>query len=312
VPGKQLLIQQVNEERTWHRSTARLMGSPSEILIDGPVELIPLGFSRLRQLEQAWSRFLPDSELNRLQERRGSWVQCSDDLVAALQRGRQMHTETHGLFDPTIRTSLEQHGYDRTFAEIVERATTSSDRIVAMPAPGLDGVEISDNWVRLADGVSIDLGGIGKGLAADIVADELIAAGANSAYVCLGGDIRAAGEPVDENGWRVPLLHPLSGEPIDHHALYSGALVMSTVAIRRWTLGGVEHHHIIDPRSGRPADTDLIAVAVADHSAARGEALAKAAIIAGRAVGAALLRAADVKAWMVTDEGVHVVQEPDQ
>ena len=157
--------------------------------------------------------------------------------------------------------------------------------------------------------MSIDLGGIGKGLAADFVADELIANGANSAYVSLGGDIQAAGEPVDKNGWQVPLLHPVTGDSIAHHALYSGALVMSTVAIRRWTRDGHHHHHIVDPRSGRSADTDLVAVAVADRSAARGEALAKAAIIAGETAGAALLRAADVKAWMITADHVHVLQE---
>jgi thiamine biosynthesis lipoprotein len=288
------------------------MGSPSEILIDGPAELIALGFSRLRQLEQTWSRFLPDSELNRLQERRGQWLECSDDLVAALQWCLRMHTETRGLFDPSIRTNLEQLGYDRTFAEIVEQSSQPNDGLLADRSPGLNGLEISNNRVRLAPGLSIDLGGIGKGLAADIVADELIVAGANSAYVSLGGDIQAAGEPVDEHGWQVPLLHPITGATIDHHALYAGALVMSTVAIRRWTRGGVDHHHIIDPRSGRPADTDLVAVAVADQSAARGEALAKAAIIAGADEGAALLLSADVKAWMISADHVHVVQESDQ
>lgn len=215
-----------------------------------------------------------------------------------------MHAETRGLFDPSIRTSLERHGYDRTFAEIVE-FTGPSATVEVGPTPGLDGLEISGNWVRLADNLSIDLGGIGKGLAADIVA------GANSAYVSLGGDIHAAGEPVDGNGWLVPLLHPTTGEPIDHHPLYSGALVMSTVTIRRWTRGDTEHLHIIDPRSGRPADTDLLVVAVADQTAARGEALAKAAIIAGSSEGASLLRGANVKAWMISLDRVHVVQEPE-
>jgi thiamine biosynthesis lipoprotein len=307
-----MLTTTVAVERTWNRSTARVMGSPSEILVDGSIELIPFGFARLRQLEQTWSRFIPDSELNRLQARRGDWLECSDDLVVALQHCRQMFAETHGLFDPSIRTSLEQLGYDRTFAEIVEETSRSGTVVSAAPAPGLDGLEISGNWVRLDQGLSIDLGGIGKGLAADIVADELIAAGANSAYVSLGGDIHAAGEPVDENGWQVPLLHPATGEPIDHHALYSGALVMSTVMIRRWKRGDTEHHHIIDPRSGRPTDTDLLAVAVADHTAARGEALAKATIIAGSSEGTALLRSANVKAWLITDDRVHVVQELDQ
>jgi thiamine biosynthesis lipoprotein len=286
-----------------------LMGSPSEILVDGSANLIPLGFSRLRQLEQTWSRFLPDSELNRLQEWRGGWLECSDDLVAALQWCLRMHSETHGLFDPSIRTSLERLGYDRTFAEIVEQSNRDDSQSTPDPAPGLDGLDISGKWVRLAPGLSIDLGGIGKGLAADLVADELIANGAISAYVSLGGDIHTAGEPVDENGWQVPLLHPVTGEPVAHHSLYSGALVMSTVVIRRWTRGGTQHHHIVDPRSGRSADTDLLAVAVADQSAARGEALAKAAIIAGESAGAALLRAADVKAWLISADHVHVVQE---
>ncbi|MGZ4790334.1 MAG: FAD:protein FMN transferase [Ilumatobacteraceae bacterium] len=287
------------------------MGSPGEILIDGPAELIRLGFSRLRQLEQTWSRFLPDSELNRLQAWR-CWLECSDELVAALQWCIRMNAETHGLFDPSIRTNLELLGYDRTFLEIVERSVRVADAPELTPTSGLDGLEINNNWARLAPGLSIDLGGIGKGLAADIVADELIAAGAHSAYVSLGGDIHAAGEPVDENGWKVPLLHPITGAPVDHHALFSGALVMSTVAFRRWKRGDIELHHIIDPRTGSSADTDLIAVAVADQSAARGEALAKAAIIAGSTEGAALLRSADVKAWMISADGVQVVHEHDQ
>ncbi len=180
-----------------------------------------------------------------------------------------MNIETCGLFDPSIRSSLEQLGYDRTFAEIVEQVIRPSETPAVAAAPGLAGLEITDNWVRVRPDLSIDLGGIGKGLAADLVADELIAAGANSAYVTLGGDIHAAGEPVDEDGWLVPLLHPTTGATIAHHALFSGALVMSTVAIRRWTRGHEVHHHIMDPRTGRPANTDLVAVAVADHSAAR-------------------------------------------
>jgi thiamine biosynthesis lipoprotein len=201
--------------------------------------------------------------------------------------------------------SLERLGYDRTFAEIIDHLPTTTP---STTAPGLTGLKISGNTVCMPPALSIDLGGIGKGLAADMVADELITAGANSAYVSLGGDIHAAGEPVDADGWQVPLLHPISGAVVDHYALFSGAVVMSTVAIRRWTRGGIEHHHIIDPRTGRSSGTDLIAVAVADQSAARGEALAKAAIIVGCVDGSALLRAADVKAWLITCDRVEIVQ----
>lgn len=302
-----MLTGELSSERTWHRSAARVMGSPSEILVDGPADLIPHGFARLRELEHSWSRFIPDSELNRLQAWRG-WLECSDDLVAALQWCLRMHAETNGLFDPSIRGSLEQLGYDRTFREV---EASNESAASAGPAPGLEGLELSGKRARIAPGLSIDLGGIGKGLAADIVADELIAAGANSAYVSLGGDIHASGEPVDESGWSVPLLHPLTREPVAHHTLYSGALVMSTTAFRRWRRGDVEHHHIIDPRTGRSADSDLLAVAVADHSAARGEAFAKSAIVVGCTEGMALLRSAGVKAWLISADGVQTIPGSD-
>ena len=299
-------------ERRWHRSSTRIMGSIGEVLVDGPADLVRLGFSRLRQLERTWSRFLPDSELNRLQACRGDWLECSDDLVTALEWCIRMHAETGGLFDPSIRSNLERLGYDRTFADVVEQTCRCEASPPASRSDGLRGLEVSGNWARVDAGLSIDLGGIGKGLAADMVADELIAAGAASAYLSVGGDIHAAGEPVDAEGWRVPLLHPTTGATVDHHALYSGALVMSTIALRRWKRGDVEHHHIIDPRTGASADTDLIAVAVADQTAARGEALAKAAIIAGATGGAALLRRADVTAWLISTEDVRRVQESDQ
>jgi thiamine biosynthesis lipoprotein len=212
------------------------------------------------------------------------------------------------LFDPSIRTSLEQLGYDRTFTAIADDSITAPDTV---PAPGLSGLEVSGSMARIADGWSIDLGGIGKGLAADVVADELIAAGANSAYISLGGDIRASGEPVDADGWNVPLIHPLTEQPFAHHTLFAGALVMSTTALRRWRRGGVDLHHLIDPRTGRPAETDLLAVAVADQTAARGEALAKSAIVAGRSVGSALLRSAGVKAWLLSADGVEIIEGAD-
>ena len=128
----------------------------------------------------------------------------------------------------------------------------------------------------------------------------------------LGGDIHAAGEP-PEGGWPVPLLHPITGARFATHTLHDGGLVMSTTALRRWRCAdGVDAHHLIDPRTGAPSTSDVIAVAVASRSAARGEALAKAALIAGRADSTALLQRAGVTAWIVTaDEITHVAETGD-
>jgi FAD:protein FMN transferase len=301
-------------ERTWLRTSCRLMGCTVELMIDGPPSLVPLAIARLRALERVWTRFSPASELNRLLERPGEWVSVSPELFSALRWCHRLQRETGGLFDPTIRTALEAWGYDRTFLEIdrstlrppaaaagLATARTAADHRVPYE---LDALE---RRVRVAAGTSIDLGGIGKGLGADMVAAEMITAGARGVYASLGGDIHVAGEAPPE-GWDVPLLHPVTGAPFAHHPLDNGGLVMSTVAIRKWNCGEVAAHHIIDPRTGAPAQTDVIAVAVATRSSARAEALAKAALVAGSSAGRALLERAEVKAWIVLDDEVETVE----
>ena len=295
-----MLTLSVADERTWFRASAPLMGTTAELVVDGNADDIASGFRRLRALEQAWSRFDPTSELNRLHDRPGEWVDVSDDLRCALVWAQRMHVETDGLFDPSVRRALELMGYDRTFRSVLDVAAPVS----AAPAPGLGALEIdrARSRVRLDPGIRLDLGGIGKGLAADLVARELVAGGVRSVCVSLGGDIHASGEPPEPQGWPVPLLHPVTRAPLGIHPLEGGGLAMSTVALRRWRRGGQELHHIVDPRTGTSCRTDLVAVAVAAPSTARAEALAKVALILGAEAGAALLQRCSVHGWLITGE----------
>ena len=305
-----MLTLSITDQRTWFRASASLMGTNAELLVDGNAVDIAIGFRRLRALERTWSRFDPTSELNRMHERPGQWVAVSDDLRRAMVWAQRMHIETNGLFDPTVRGALELMGYDRTFRSILD-ADALAD---AAPAPGLDTVEIDStrSRVRLAAGVRVDLGGIGKGLAADIVARELVAGGARSVCVSLGGDIHACGQPPDPEGWPVPLLHPVTGAPLGIHPLAGGGLAMSTVALRRWRRGAQELHHIVDPRTGTSCRTDLVAVAVAAQSTARAEALAKATVILGADAGVALLRRCAVRGWLMTGDDTIIAVDGDQ
>ena len=304
-----MLTLSLARERTWHRTSFRVMGSLAELVLDAPASMVPIAVRRLRGLEQSWSRFDPSSELERLHAHAGEWMPISADLAVALRWAQRMFAETDGLFDPTVRGPLEAWGYDRTFREI-DAADRVPPELAPTAASAADevGVELDRDGrrARIAPGARIDLGGIGKGLAADRVAHELVRDGAVAAYVCLGGDIHAAGEP-PAGGWPVPLLHPSTGAPFATHVLHEGALVMSTTALRRWRCGDVDVHHLIDPRTGAPATTDVVAVAVACRSAARGEALAKAALIAGHGEGVALLRRADVVGWIVGERAVTTV-----
>ena len=297
------------DSRTWHRTSAVVMGCTAELMFDGPSSLAPVAFDRLREFERSWSRFRPDSELNRLHERPGQWVHVSHELFTALHWCTRLHGETEGRFDPSIRTALEAWGYDRTFREIDQSASSPTH---TPPSPGLAGLELrrDDEAVRLAPGLRLDLGGVGKGLAADMLAGELVLMGASGAFVSMGGDISVAGD-TPEGGWSVPLEHPDTDIPFDTHHLSDGGLVMSTTQMRRWQRSdGRTAHHLIDPSTGCPANTDVIAVAVASMSAARGEALAKAAIVAGRDAAIEMLDGFGVQGWVLTSNEVFRVGLP--
>ena len=154
----------------------------------------------------------------------------------------------------------------------------------------------------------MDLGGIGKGLAADIVAHEAVMFGARAACVGLGGDVAVAGEPPRRGGWEIPVTHPTTGAELDRHLLTAGGMAMSTTLLRAWRQGPKQQHHLIDPSRGSPAQTGIDTVAVVARSTARAEVLAKSALIAGDVWGRQLLRDAGVKAWIVRGTEVERIE----
>ena len=301
----------LTRERVWHRTEIRVMGTSAELVVDGAPSLVAEGVRRLHELESRWSRFIPDSELAALHTNAGRWTPVSPDLALALRWSRRLVAETGGWFDPTLRTELERWGYDRTFRELRAADLPVPPSVSRRRLARLDAVELSEDGsrARLTPGVRLDLGGLGKGLAADVVAAELVTAGATAAYVSVGGDLVSAGEAPDD-GWDVPLLDPRDGQPFARHTLATGGMAMSTTALRRWTIGGVEAHHLLDPETGAPSASPVVAVAVAGASAARAEALAKAALVAGPDAGLDLLSSAGVDAWMLVDDDVVQIVGP--
>jgi len=271
------------------------MGSTATVIVgDAEPELVDWAMRELERLEQSWSRFRPDSDLSLLNGSQNEWVAVPPLLVLALERAAQLWDATQGAFDPTILPALEAVGYDRSFD-----AMTKDDP--APPArgavPGFDHVDLdaAAHRARLR-GVRLDLGGIGKGLAADLIAEGLVDRGARSALVSLGGDMRVAGD-APEGGWMIPVERP-DGSTWFTHPLACGALVQSTCSLRAWTRGGHRVHHIIDPRTTAPALTDVDTAVVAGAEAWWAEGFAKAAIILGRVRGLALLAAHDLRGWM--------------
>ncbi|MEI7992699.1 MAG: FAD:protein FMN transferase, partial [Actinomycetota bacterium] len=232
------------------------MGSTVEIvLFDAPPGSAAWVRSRLSALERAWSRFDPQSELVALNRRAGGApVPASDLLRNAVDASLQLWRATDGWFDPTTLRALEWAGYDRSFTEVRSRSGSAARAGIppATPTP-LGGIVDDDRGtITVPVGVSLDLGGVGKGLAADLLAAELMDRGSSGVLVSVGGDIAVAGTGPD-GGWHIPVV-----DPTDEHRvrwvvpIESGAIVQSNRLVRQWRAGGERCHHLIDPSTSRP------------------------------------------------------------
>ena len=287
----------LTDEPHWREHRFWAMGSPAHLIAGGaPSTLVEWAVDEMERLEQRWSRFRPDSELSRLTAQAGAWVVVSPELFGALARARLLWERTLGAFDPTVLEALVALGYDRTFSAVEQ------DGRGAFPAPsavpGFGAVELDDagSGVRIPLGTTLDLGGLGKGLAADLVAEGLVERGAVAALVGLGGDIRTAGA-VPEGGWRIPVLDPFDASSVlREEVLGAEAVVTSTSLMRRWRRGGRTVHHILDPISGLPAETDVVAVVARGAEAWWAEGLAKAAMVVGEEGSSSLLNGTGVSA----------------
>ncbi len=290
----------------WSRRVARAMGSRAEILAgDAPDGVIDWAIEELERLEQCWTRFRDDSELARVNASTGAWTDVSASMLLALTCAADLHWATDGRFDPTILDALERSGYDRTFDSVAPDSAFPIGR-PAQAAPGFAPVDIDEDRsrVRLPRGSRIDLGGVGKGLAADLVARGLVDRGARTVLVGMGGDLRARGEAPEAGHWDIPVLDPFDETRTRFHfPLVDGAIVSSTTRIRSWTRAGERYHHLVDPATGDPTRTGVAAVVAAAPDAWWAEGIAKSIVVAGVEAGRALAERAHVQSWIFLDDG---------
>lgn len=255
------------------------MGSEARVVVTGDAALADFARRRVADLEQRWSRFLPASEVSRLNRGRGTAVRVSPDTFDLVRRAVAGWRATGGRFDPTVLGDVVRAGYDRPFAAVVVRPGAG----VSLLHRDCGGIvlDASTSSVTLPAGVGFDPGGLGKGLAADIVVAELLAAGAEGASVSLGGDLRAEGTGPNDGCWLVAVEHPGSGR-VATLALAAGAVATSTIRLRAWTVAGERRHHLIDTATGGPSTGDVVAVSAIARQGVDAEVAAKAALLAGR------------------------------
>jgi len=248
-----------------------------------------------QQVEATLTRFDPESALCQLNGLPGRWVVVPGLLYRAAKSALAAAERTGGAFDPTVLPALEAAGYGRSF----ELGPTP----VAPPVPAGRWREVRlDERLRavwLPEGVRLDLGGIGKGLAVDGALAQF-GARDDRLLVNAGGDLALrtvpGGPPV-----RVEVEDPCNPErTLAAFSLARGAVATSSTLGRRW---GAGLHHIIDPAGGRPADAGLVSATVVAAGAAYAEVLAKACIVLGAERGLTLLDAAGGQGVLVREDG---------
>ncbi len=279
------------------------MGTSVHVVVHGDPDLADLAQQEIERLEQLWSRFLPASEISQLNDAAGSWVSVSPETVELVERAVLAHAVTGGRYDPTVLGDVIRAGYDRSFDELslVRRAEAPASPL----HHGVEGIDIdaTGGRVRLPVGVGFDPGGIGKGLAADLVAMLLDGEGVAGVLINIGGDLRAVGCAPDGNDWTIDLDPAASGTPHATAVLDHGAIATSTVLRRRWEIDGTEHHHLIDPATGEPADSGVVAVSVLAGHGWQAEVLAKAALVAGLEDGLRLITSVGAEGLVIDAHG---------
>ncbi|HYM16660.1 MAG TPA: FAD:protein FMN transferase [Dehalococcoidia bacterium] len=255
----------------------------------------------LHAFERRFSRFLPESELSRLNAAAGAPFRASPPLLRLVRLARDFARESGGLFDPAILRQLEAAGYDRSFEQIPlarppdprHAASRATWRNIVVDAP--------HHTITLPADAGIDLGGIGKGWAVDRVAAIL----GSPCLVNCGGDVFAAGVPPKRGAWRVGVADPFApDDDLLVLAVEDRGVATSSSVKRRWKVGDRYLHHLIDPRTGGPSESDAVQVTVVARTAVLADYHAKVALLSGVQRGLSYLDdAADVEGLVVAAGG---------
>jgi len=198
---------------------------------------------------------------------------------------------TNGAFDPTMRTEIERLGYDRDLSlrDEFRRATNHCDTHTRASVEDIQ-LDFERQFATLPHGMRLDPGGIGKGLASAIVADELIGRGAVGAMVNLGGDITVLGDAPNGDCWSLDVGDPLATDHAIDAAIdetvkivvRSGGIATSSPLRRRWSdQDGNVYHHLLDPTTGASLATTIAAVTAVAGEAWWAEAITKAVFVRG-------------------------------
>jgi FAD:protein FMN transferase len=272
----------------WGSATFTALGTTATLVVTEP-DALRSGRARLEAVlaavDQACSRFRPDSDLMRVNSGAGHPARVGPVLLDALEVALRAARLSGGDVDPTVGRAVRVLGYDRDFSEV--EAAGGPLTCVVERVPGWHAIRMdrAAATVRVPDGVELDLGATAKAFAADRAAATIAATIDSGVLVSLGGDVAVAGT-APEDGWPVRVTddHAAGPEaPGETVAIKAGGLATSGTTVRRWRRGDEQLHHIVDPASGRPAASCWRTVSVVAQTCVDANIASTAAIVRGEA-----------------------------
>ncbi len=255
----------------------------------------------LIEIEQSLSCTAPESDVSRINKCRSAG-ELSHHTVAVLETALEVMRLTDGAYLPTLGavTALWQRAGEHN-------VLPDEQELSAALAAARQGVVLEGGVCTvLGEGAMLDLGGIGKGYAADAVLAHLMNAGVAGGLLSFGSSVATFGEKEDGEPFRISLRHPReSTATVGTLIAPVGVLSVSGDYERYVTVGGQRYHHVLDPQSGYPSDSDIASVAVLCESGAMSDALSTAFLVMGREKAEALLLKCthSVQAVFLTAEG---------
>jgi len=276
------------EAQPLHRQARRIMGSLAEIKVHHPdaaaaALAMTAALDEMARVDALLSPYKPESELSRMNARAAREpFHASRELFDFVRRCRRYFDETRGTFDPTMGPVVRAWGFFTRRPAVPDPEARAAARARA----GFDKVRLDDTARTIAyrvEGVELDPGGIGKGYAADRAATVLRELGVSSALVSAGGStIAAVGHPPGQNGWKVAVRDPSNpAASLRFVWLRDNAVSTSGLSEQFVNVDGRRYGHIIDPRTGEPAE-GMCQVSVVAKNATDSDALTKAAYLLSR------------------------------
>jgi thiamine biosynthesis lipoprotein len=254
--------------------------------------------------DELFSKTSQNSEIRKINEAKGAAVTVSDDTITLLNKGIYYGKLSNGLFDITIGRVTKLWNFETSY-----HGLPNSDELAnALSHVDYKTIIIEENTVRLEDpDAMIDVGAIAKGFIADKIKAYLVSKGVSHALINLGGNVLAVGNKTDGSAFNIGIQKPFdtTGEALTSVRIENKSVVTSGDYQRYFTLGGKVYHHIINPETGYPSDTDLDSVTIITDSSLTADALSTTCFLMGLEEGMTLVnRLSNVDALFITKDGI--------